>query len=225
MDERAFDGLTRALGRRRTRRGTARLLAAAALATLGVRPAARALAQNQGTCIPSKQACETTEQCCRGACVGSICDSTCSETGAICETDFDCCSSLVCREGDVKIPKCRPESCQAAGASCLDGSDCCDGMICGCSGGGTGCASPVCLAPGGATPISEPPGGNDSGGSSAGSDGGSTSEPPQTTLPATGTAPSDGNNRRLEAIVGGVLAASGALAAALGLRRSRMNGH
>ena len=194
MDGRQFDLWTRALGHERSRRRFAKMFVAGALGALGAKSAPRVTAQ--AVCTPSKEACETTGQCCRGACVNSICDSTCSEVDSLCETDLDCCSSLACKTLAGGTPRCRPDNCVAQAGACVIDGDCCEGFCL-----GNVCAlshateTPIEQPTGGptaeptkssdATPVPEPTQASDSG-----SGDGTQAPGPEMTLPKTGVASS-----------------------------------
>ena len=142
-----------------------KLLTAGAVASAGAKSVAQASAQ--ATCAPSLSASQTTEECCRGACVNNLCDSTCSQIDAICEQTLDCCSDLACVNAD-GTPRCRPNACASEGDSCRNDGACCRGI----------CRASVCAAPA-ATEEPTQTAGADSGGSAGG---GSRCVPAQTTV-------------------------------------------
>lgn len=108
MDDRAFEDLTRRIGRERSRRGM--LLAAAAglsapvLAGFGVQLAA---AQDEvggeafGLCRVGGFPCGRDQQCCTNKCRGGAC--TCAKRGKPCinRVGANCCSHK-CRKGKCK---------------------------------------------------------------------------------------------------------------------------
>lgn len=217
MDNRRFDEMTRSLGGQRSRRGVMQVLAAGVIAGVGLKSADAAA---QSTCIPSKEACTSTDQCCRGACVGNICDSTCSPIGRYCEMDLDCCSSLACLDIPAGTgPRCRPETCNSAGGGCIDHFDCCSGT---CTNGSCVAPepSPSATTPVEATPIAQTPEPSANGSQDE-------SQPtslPATSLPATGI-PAKRNDGMALKLAGGLAVAAGALGSAGRFIRSRQKAH
>ena len=104
MDDRAFETLTRRVGRERSRRGM--LLAAAAglsapvLAGFGVQYAAAQDVGDEtfGFCRVGGFACGRDQQCCTGKCRAGAC--TCAKRGKPCinRVGANCCSKK-CRKG------------------------------------------------------------------------------------------------------------------------------
>ncbi len=107
MDDRAFEDLTRRVGRERSRRGM--LLAAAAglsapvLAGFGVQLAAAQDVEDEafGFCRVGGFPCGRDQQCCTRKCRGGVC--SCAKKGASCinRIGANCCSRK-CRKGKCK---------------------------------------------------------------------------------------------------------------------------
>jgi hypothetical protein len=107
MDDRAFEELTRRVGKQRSRRGMLQAAAAGLSApVLGVFGVQYAAAQDVageafGFCRPGGFPCGRNQQCCTSRCRNGVCD--CAKRGKPCinRVGVNCCSKR-CRKGKCK---------------------------------------------------------------------------------------------------------------------------
>ncbi len=94
-------------------------------------------------CSPRGVRCASSDDCCERDCTASpsgelTCGGVeeCLLVGALCESDFDCCSYLCGADG-----RCAQITCSDTGESCVEDTDCCDDQA-RCAGGV--CSSDTC---------------------------------------------------------------------------------
>jgi hypothetical protein len=106
MDDRAFEELTRRVGKQRSRRGMLQAAAGLSAPVLGVFGVQYAAAQDVageafGFCRPGGFPCGRNQQCCTSRCRNGVCD--CAKRGKPCinRVGVNCCSKR-CRKGKCK---------------------------------------------------------------------------------------------------------------------------
>ena len=135
VDPRTFDGMTRQLWSRLSRRSIVRgSLAASLLAAAGLGDAVLAEKVETEACVPAGRRCGTkkNDPPCRKCCqryhivnAKGTKKCACRPAGAECTSPPQCCSGI-CQNGT-----CRSAPCRAASIRCEINSDCCSG-VCGC---------------------------------------------------------------------------------------------